>query len=105
VKKLEARVLDRLTVADFVPYVSQTFPLHCECAVLDFVLIDANSQVKGALANAAREPFSLVFRGPVTPVLPQKIYRLEHPTRGSLDIFIVPVGRDRDGVHYEAIFN
>ena len=38
-------------------------------------------------------------------VLPQRIYRLEHNGLGELDIFLVPIGKDADGVSYQAMFN
>ena len=49
--------------------------------------------------------FSLVFTGPVEPVLPQRTYRLVHAELHDLDVFIVPIGRDESGVRYEAVFN
>jgi hypothetical protein len=49
--------------------------------------------------------FSLYFRGPLTPLLPQGTYTLEHATLGALDIFIVPIKREADGLLYEAVFN
>jgi hypothetical protein len=52
----------------------------------------------------AREPFSLIFRGPVDRALPQRTYRMEHATLGAMDIFIVPVGPDEVGMRYQAIF-
>lgn len=54
--------------------------------------------------EASRDPFALVFRGPATPVLPQATYPFAHPLAGSMEIFIVPVGRAADGIDYEAIF-
>ncbi|MBE0611635.1 MAG: hypothetical protein IH609_19800 [Dehalococcoidia bacterium] len=60
----------------------------------------------GALpVGGGRQPFSLVFRGPANPLLPQAIYRLESDAVEPLEIFLVPIGRDADGVTYEAIFN
>ncbi len=53
---------------------------------------------------ANREQFSLHFRGPATPVLPQRIYRLDHPELGALEIFLVPIRRDAAGITYEAVF-
>jgi len=58
----------------------------------------------GLQGAASREQFSLHFRGPSTPVLPQKIYRLQHPSLGALDIFLVPIRRDASGMTYEAVF-
>jgi len=49
--------------------------------------------------------FSLVFTGPVEPLLPQRIYRMLHGDLGEIDIFIVPIGRDGSGARYEAVFN
>jgi hypothetical protein len=55
-------------------------------------------------AGMEREPFRLAFLGPADAILPQRTYRLEHDTLGTLDIFIVPIARDANGTTYEAIF-
>ena len=49
--------------------------------------------------------FSLVFLGPVDAPAAQGIYRIEHERLGALDLFLVPIGRDKSGLSYEAIFN
>lgn len=59
-----------------------------------------------------RAPFSVVFHGPLNPVLPQGIYRLEQERLGALDLFIVPIGPDEPeapgaaakAMRYEAAF-
>jgi hypothetical protein len=51
-----------------------------------------------------REPFAVVFRGPVEPVLPQRIYAFEHEAVGAFELFIVPIGPDGSGMQYEAVF-
>jgi hypothetical protein len=51
------------------------------------------------------ERFSAFFRGPDQPQLPQRLYSLEHERMGKFDIFLVPVGRNQEGVLYEAVFN
>jgi hypothetical protein len=57
-------------------------------------------------AHRLREhPFSLVLRGPRTPVLPQAIYPLRHPRLGLIELFLVPVGQDAQATRYEALFN
>ena len=50
--------------------------------------------------------FSLVFRGPSTPVFPQRIYRVEHDELEGVELFLVPIGPDggKDGMRYEAVF-
>jgi len=59
-----------------------------------------------ALPDSGREggAFVLDWQGPHEPVLPQDIYAFR---RGGeeYEMFIVPVGRDRSGALYEAVFN
>jgi hypothetical protein len=57
--------------------------------------------------STARESFSLLFEGPVEPMLEQKIYPFSHPVLGAFDLFIVPVGPDPTTRRflYEAVFN
>lgn len=52
-----------------------------------------------------QESFSLFFHGPLDPFLPQGIQKLRHGKLGELEIFLVPVARDKDGFQYEAAFN
>lgn len=59
---------------------------------------------EGTEPAARRAPFSLVFRGPGDRVLPQRIYRLAHDELGEFEFFLVPIGPDREGMRYEAIF-
>ena len=54
--------------------------------------------------STGREPFSVVFRAPATPVLAQMIRRLEHPELGAFELFLVPIGPDDVGMRYEAVF-
>jgi hypothetical protein len=51
-----------------------------------------------------RTPFSLVFRGPLQPLLAQRIYRVEHDSMGTFELFLVPIGPDGVGMCYEAVF-
>ncbi len=62
-------------------------------------------EVKPSHEDAKRTPFVLTFHGPVEAVLPQSIYVLEHQKLGQLEIFLVPVDKDKSHVHYEAVFN
>ncbi len=48
---------------------------------------------------------SLLFQGPDNAPIAQGIYKLEHDRLGALDIFLVPIGKDANGVQYQAIFN
>ncbi len=49
--------------------------------------------------------FSLIFRGPQSPFVPQGSYRVNHQKLGELTIFLVPIGVDGAGLQYEAVFN
>jgi hypothetical protein len=55
-------------------------------------------------AAGVRKPFSLVFLGPPAPVWAQQIYRVFHPSLGSFDLFLVPIGPEGEAMRYEAIF-
>jgi hypothetical protein len=51
------------------------------------------------------EQFSLLFRGPATPSLPQQIYEWSHEKLGNRSMFFVPIGPLEGGMGYEVIFN
>jgi hypothetical protein len=36
---------------------------------------------------------------------PQGIYRINHPVMNTLDVFLVPIGWDENGMKYEAVFS
>ena len=89
--------LETRTAADFAPLRHQPFRLTADHAPrLELELVE--------IAGAGGRPFSVLFRGPAEPLLTQRIYRLEHPALGPLDLFLVPVGREPDGLRYEAVF-
>jgi hypothetical protein len=51
-----------------------------------------------------RRQFSLFFRGPAEPVLAQSTYQVSHAELGELELFLVPIGPDAEGMRYEAAF-
>jgi hypothetical protein len=100
-------VLDRLDLRAFEPLVGQRFVLGSgddagDQEPLDLVLLEARVLSHGD--GRTRVPFSLIFRSGPGLVRPQRIYRLEHAELGTLELFLVPIGRDAEGVRYEAIF-
>ena len=98
-------MLDRLTSADWKPYLDQPFRITPHGSPpLEAVLIEVRDLGRLAEDDSTRRPFSILFRGPTEPVVPQQICRVEHPQMGALDLFTVPVGSDREGMLYEAIF-
>jgi hypothetical protein len=52
-----------------------------------------------------QEQFSLMFKGPLEFFLPQSIYQFEHEGMGTIEIFLVPIEREKDGYLYEAAFS
>lgn len=57
------------------------------------------------ISHGDPRPFSLRFRGPLSPELVQSTYAIEHPSFDEPHpIFLVPIGRDADGMSYEAVF-
>jgi len=71
---------------------------------IELVLVEVRAQGSAA-EGAASGSFAILFHGPATPGLPQRTYRFEHDVLGTFDLFIVPVGSDKNGFHYEAVFN
>lgn len=100
---------ENLTSEQFSPHLGSVFQLSIpSAALLELKLIAvAPYTAHPAPKNwelSRRIPFSLLFRGPLEIVLPQRTYSLEHPQMGKLDIFLVPVARKHDGMEYEAVF-
>lgn len=93
--------LGELTLATFEPLVGDRFGVDGTVAAVELVLESATAAGEWP---GGRAPFSLVFRGPVEPLLPQATYALRHAGLGVTEIFLVPFARDADGVRYEAIF-
>ncbi len=62
-------------------------------------------QVVERTSSDRQETFSLFFHGPATHFIPQGIRKLNHAELGEGEIFLVPVGKDKDGFEYEAVFN
>lgn len=99
-------MLETFTIDTFAPHLGDRFTTgDGDEALLTLTLEGATPLGSGTAApNTTRAPFSLVFLGPPTPILPQQIYRLSHETIGTFDLFLVPIGRAAGGIRYEAIF-
>ena len=82
--------------------------LHTKCKVqtsptdaIELELIE----VADRPTSPRMECFSVLFVGPASPVLPQRIWKLEHPHLGPFDLFLTPLGVDESGTTYEAVFH
>ncbi|MGE5233693.1 MAG: DUF6916 family protein [Acidobacteriota bacterium] len=96
--------LDKLTGADFAPLAGSSFRVESAGVEgIDLVLGEVGPAGEGL--PGARQPFSLVFAGPLQPVLRQAIHVLVHPALGRLEIFLVPIGPADGRMRYQAIFS
>jgi hypothetical protein len=104
-------MLEPLTVSDFIGHRNVSFRIPLDSGgAIDLELIEARTIGEGHRPDSPgirRQAFSLIFRGPLDRLLPQGTYPIQHPTMGTLEIFLVPLGPDGDTkLHrYQAVFN
>ncbi|WP_244557916.1 DUF6916 family protein [Rhizobium hainanense] len=98
-------VMVTVTLNHFARCVGEGFEIDMGAASLVLTLIEARPLPERGFKGMMRAPFALLFRSMSKVLLPQQIYRLKNATLGILDIFLVPVARDKDGIIYQAIFN
>lgn len=95
-------MLDQIKPDLLAPYVGTTFEVANDPAnVVTLTLTSVAERQK----TERNHTFSLFFQGPLAPYMPQAIYKLQHAELGSLEIFLVPVAKDKDSFQYEAVFN
>lgn len=102
-------MLENFVAATFAPLIGTPFAVRLDDASTFPLRLSEASEASGEGARAAaalgrRVPFSLLFHGPVAPVLAQRTHRVEHERLGAFDLFLVPIGPDADGMRYEAVF-
>ena len=107
------RSLEALTAADFRDVLGTRFLLTASPpdgdtpVTFQAELVNVTEHPNGN-PDVSRAPFSLLFHGPLQPVLPQGIYRLEQERFGAVELFIVPVGpagpAEAPAMRYEVVF-
>lgn len=97
--------LSELTYDVFKGRAGETFHDIEAGIAFELVAVDDLTEVARNVPQDARAPFSLVFRAPAEPVLPQSIRPLRHDELGDLAVFLVPVGLEPDGLRYQAVFS
>ena len=96
-------MLDTLTLDRWRECLGQDFHVDLgQGAGFDLKLTAVNAL--GAESGYRRQPYSLLFAGPLTPLLPQATYPLRNESMGELGIFLVPLGPQGQTMRYEAIF-
>ena len=94
-------MIEQLTHERFVPLMHTYFQVLRQDGEIPLQLVEV-SEVQ---SSGGSETFSVVFRGPSAAPLPQATYQFRQDNASALDLFIVPIGVDKDGVRYEAVFN
>lgn len=97
-------MLDQLQASDFSPLLNQTLTLRFSPEVsLPAELLQVRETE--SFTPIERKPFVIVVRtDQKTHYYEQTICVLEHPEKGDLALFFVPVGFDGQGMLYEAVF-
>jgi hypothetical protein len=97
------------TPASFTPHVGTVFTISFTDGTLALTLGVVEPHGTRAprpdAPDLRTEPFSLLFLGPLRPVLPQRTWDLTHPVLGTLAVFLVPLGPENGRMRYEAVFN
>ena len=97
-RKRNTLMLKDLHSDSFTPHLQTKFSLTDNIA-LELV------EVFVPPSTPRQERFSLFFIGPPEPLLQQGTYTLKQDVMGTVDLFIVPIGKDERGIKYEAVFN
>ncbi len=97
-----------LTPQSFSPYIGNRFSVSV--GTRGTVELELSEIVRGperpARPGVARtQRFSLIFLGPMTPVVPQRIYLLQHLAFPGLELFLAPLGPQGGHMRYEAILH
>jgi len=95
--------LHELTAADFRRHLGEAFRVHHGGAQPLSVRLSEVSDMPRQAAHL-RAPFTLLFHGPMEGWLQQGTYAFEHDAMGRMEIFVVPLGGDAEGMRYEVIF-
>ena len=94
-----------LTCEVFAARANEAFELALGESSVGLTLVEVRPLPVQPFPGMARAPFALLFRSDTPVVLPQKLYRLKNPAMTVVELFLVPVARDRHGVVYQAVFN
>ena len=104
-------MLEKLTIEEFSKHLNHKFQIQFKAGEgetstgsMEVELVEVSKLGERQPDEDRRQSFSIIFRGPGEPVLPQQVYRLEHDGLGKLDLFLVPLGPGEGGMLYEAVF-
>jgi hypothetical protein len=96
--------LEELKEEVFAQHLNTKFYIQFDDARVELELVKVIGDKSSLESVKGVERFSLYFWGSGDFCLSQRIYRMEHDTLGTLDIFIVPIGLKDERYQYEAVF-
>jgi hypothetical protein len=96
--------VDDVSLEKFSTLIGDRFAVHSNEAGELAVTLSEASALSDRPSPTGRIPFSILFDGPPEPILPQRIYPLEHPLLGRLELFLVPLQPESGRARYQAIF-
>src|SRR5215204_1451266 len=93
---------EQLKIEDFSKYLDTKFKVYrSDDEVFEAELVG----VFDLRNDDVLQTFSVEFLIPDEFGQEQRIYKIEHPELGAIELFIVPVGQNDSGLRFEAIFN
>ena len=97
--------MELLSIQNFAGAANQSFGLTVGETEMPLTLVEVKPLPVRPFPGMMREPFSLLFRSESQVVLPQRMYRLTNTQMGVLEVFLVAIARDTQGIVYQAVFN
>jgi Domain of unknown function (DUF6916) len=98
------KTIGQLTAGDFTPYIGSKF--HPAGAELALTLVTIDDREFAGWGTAARQPFSLILRGPRQPVATEGLYRITIDDGPDLSLYLIPIFTTaRDHQDYQIVFN
>lgn len=102
---MDAYDLSKITADHFSKFLNQTLDIYfTETQTVPSVLTKVTSL--NSYTPLERGPFSIEFQtGGDHAYRQQGIYRIAHPELGDIELFLVPIAPDANGMRYEAVFS
>lgn len=97
-------LFEDFTLDRFAPLLGEVFEIEVDGTALAATLVEATDLREVQGAGRLSRQFSLVWRGPRDARLEQRIYPVRHHALGRMELFLVCLGPDAEGMRYEAVF-
>lgn len=95
-------MLDKLSHSDFQELDDKTFEIDFREAGTATATLEKTAGFALEPGANNRDPFSVFLRCAAPPV--QSTYQVTHSKLGTLDLFLVPIEENDEGVLFEAVF-